>query len=129
MKGRDFIDRFAGVDDPLSEMDAEVDYPVRSGLAFPIEENARCERALVLLEEAAGRDSPSALREIGQLLLQSHEGYTAIGLGDRQTDIMVEALVSVGPEQGIYGGRASGGGSGGRWSCCWSGRRCPCWKS
>jgi L-arabinokinase len=113
MKGKDFINRFGGVDDPLSEIDPETDYPVRPGLAFPIEENARCGRALALLEEARGGDAPSALREIGQRLLQSHQGYTSIGLGHRQTDIMVEALVSAGPERGIYGGRASGGGSGG----------------
>ena len=46
-------------------------------------------------------------------MLQSHEGYTSLGLGSPESDQMVKALVSLGAEKGIYGARASGGGSGG----------------
>ncbi|MBW1685925.1 MAG: hypothetical protein JRS35_12790 [Deltaproteobacteria bacterium] len=46
-------------------------------------------------------------------MLQSHRGYSSIGLGHRQTDRMVDALRRLGPSAGIYGARVSGGGSGG----------------
>ena len=46
-------------------------------------------------------------------MLQSHAGYSALGLGAPETNQMISALRELGPGQGIYGGRSSGGGSGG----------------
>ena len=46
-------------------------------------------------------------------MFQSHEGYGAMGLSSSETDEMVDALKEMGLEQGIYGARVSGGGSGG----------------
>ena len=54
-----------------------------------------------------------ALRALGELMFQSHAGYSTIGLGSRETDAMVEAARHMGPQNGIYGARVSGGGSGG----------------
>lgn len=54
-----------------------------------------------------------ALRALGELMFQSHAGYSTIGLGSRETDAMVEAARRMGPQNGIYGARVSGGGSGG----------------
>ena len=82
-------------------------------LRFPIEEHARCTEAGSLLARQSGRNPSSALERVGELMLQSHRGYSSIGLGNRQTDRMVDALLQIGPGAGIYDARVSGGGSGG----------------
>ena len=72
----------------------------------------RCELAESLLRGGPER-LEDRLRQAGELMLQSHAGYNALGLGAPETDQMVDALNRLGPEHGIYGGRSSGGGSGG----------------
>ena len=54
----------------------------------------------------------SLLYAIGELLYQSHRGYSAMGLGCPETDAIISILQSMHSE-GVYGGRISGGGSGG----------------
>ncbi len=81
-------------------------------LKFPIEENFRYGLAESLLR--GGRERlEERLRQAGELMLQSHAGYSALGLGSPETDQMVDALNTLGSEHGVYGGRSSGGGSGG----------------
>ena len=86
---------------------------MRDSLRFPVEEDFRSELAVSLLSSATGRRRGEHLRQIGELMLQSHAGYSSIGLGSPATDAMVDALHESGPDLGIYGGRVSGGGSGG----------------
>lgn len=113
MSGRDFLEKYKSVDDPLSVIDPSVSYPVRAALEFPVMENARCHQTLELLQRVENSNLEETLRDIGTMLLGSHEGYGAMGLGNPQTDLMVEALMEYGPNEGIYGARISGGGSGG----------------
>ena len=112
ISGRWFSKRYGETDDPLSCVDKAVNYAVRSALQFPISENFRAGLAEFLLRAS---DSPLEQRlcQTGELMLQSHAGYSALGLGSPETDQMVDALVSLGAQKGVYGGRASGGGSGG----------------
>ncbi len=112
ISGRWFAKRYGKTADPLSVVDRTVDYAVRSALRFPIEENFRAELAESLLRAGSDR-LEHRLCQTGELMLESHAGYSALGLGARETDQMIDALLSLGPEQGIYGGRTSGGGSGG----------------
>ena len=112
INGRSFAQRYGKTDDPLSNVDQAINYRVRSALRFPIKENFRAELAESLLRGGEKRLEPR-LRQTGELMLASHAGYSALGLGSPETDQMVDALMSLGPEQGVYGGRASGGGSGG----------------
>jgi galactokinase len=55
----------------------------------------------------------AALTAIGELMRQAHRGYTSIGLGCHELDVMLQALSALGPGKGVYGARVSGGGSGG----------------
>ena len=112
VSGRWFTKRYGATSDPLAVVSAKQTYDVRSALRFPIEENFRCELAESLLRGGPER-LEDRLRQAGELMLQSHAGYNALGLGAPETDQMVDALNRLGPEHGIYGGRSSGGGSGG----------------
>jgi L-arabinokinase len=113
IRGDRFLKDFEAVEDPLSVIERRTEYKVRAGLRFPIEESFRSELAACLLSSATGRSRGEHLRQVGELMLQSHAGYSSIGLGSPETDSMIDALLSVGPDLGIYGGRASGGGNGG----------------
>lgn len=113
MRGDRFTEAYGEVDDPLSKVDPRREYRVRASLRFPIEESFRSELAVSLLSGAKGRTRGEHLRQVGELMLQSHAGYSSIGLGAPETDAMVDALLAIGPDYGIYGGRSSGGGSGG----------------
>lgn len=111
--GKRLLEEIEELDDPLSTIDKRVEYRLRDSLRFPVEESFRSELAVSLLSSATGRRRGEHLRQIGELMLQSHAGYSSIGLGSPATDAMVDALQESGPDLGIYGGRVSGGGSGG----------------
>ena len=137
MLGREFVQRYGPHDDPLtafpklsdepetrdlgvpgiggaSELDQE--YPVRAAAQFPVEECHRVQLAKSLLRSLFAQPDRvriDQLHLIGELMFQSHEGYSAMGLGSAETDEMVDALKQLGPGQGVYGARISAGGSGG----------------
>jgi L-arabinokinase len=111
--GRDFLTLHGGVDDPLSRIDPEQRYPVRAAASFPVQENARTGQAVRLLRGVQPDSRRQTLRAVGELMYQSHAGYSAMGLGCPETDAMVEAVRERGPDHGYYGARVSGGGSGG----------------
>src|SRR5512143_1738516 len=50
---------------------------------------------------------------MGELMYQSHESYSACGLGSPGTDALVRLVREAGPKYGLYGARITGGGSGG----------------
>jgi L-arabinokinase len=108
--GRVFLARAGGIDDRLSKIEPRKTYHVRAAVSFPVEENFRAQAAIALLR---GKPSAESLEVLGEILFQSHAGYSSIGLGSPETDAMVEAIRARGPGRGFYGARVSGGGSGG----------------
>ena len=110
MTGAEFLSVCDGVDDDVSLVEPGVEYPVRAATLHPVEEHARVEMFLRLLDGPVNR--PQA-RLLGEVMAASHEGYSRCGLGAPQTDGIVEAARSAGWERGLIGARVSGGGSGG----------------
>lgn len=113
ISGRTFLARAGSLDDPLSKIEPAKTYAVRAAVSFPVEENFRAEAAVALLRGATVKSREATLRMVGDLLYQSHAGYSSIGLGCPETDQMVAAVRALGPLRGFYGARVSGGGSGG----------------
>jgi len=111
--GRVFQQRWGGVDDSLSKIELRRRYAVRAAVSFPVEENFRGMRAVELLRGMTAANRAESLTALGELLGQSHAGYSSIGLGSPETDAMVEGVRALGPSKGFYGARVSGGGSGG----------------
>ncbi len=58
-------------------------------------------------------DKQASLIRMGNLMMQSHESYSAVGLGNEFTDKIVEMIRDAGPAHGVFGARVSGGGNGG----------------
>jgi len=110
MTGAEFLRIRGDVEDEMSAVEPEVEYPIRAATLHPIEEQVRVESFLTLLDEPV---SASQARALGELMTASHESYSRCGLGTPATDRIVEAVRSAGWERGLVGARVSGGGSGG----------------
>ena len=109
MLGADFLLLREGIADPVSVVEPAVEYPVRAATLFPLEEHARARTFLGLLDEPPD----DAFRRIGELMYESHAGYSRCGLGVPRTDEIVEVVREAGTREGLFGARVSGGGSGG----------------
>jgi L-arabinokinase len=108
--GREFLNRFGGVTDPVTRVDPSREYAVWQPTFHPIAEHDRVRRFAELLSYG---DRQEALVEMGELMYASHASYTACGLGSEATDRIVEMVREAGPGHGLYGAKITGGGSGG----------------
>jgi len=110
MLGADFLRLREGITDPVSAVEPAAEYPVRAATLFPLEEHARSREFLALVDE---EPDEAVLRRMGELMYESHVGYSRCGLGVPRTDEIVAAVREAGPRSGLIGARISGGGCGG----------------
>lgn len=110
MRGDEFLARFGGTTDTVTKVDPATVYPVRAATTHPIKEETRIQQFIALLAEAATTESLSLL---GELMYQSHMSYSRCGLGSDATNALVKAVHQAGPNNGVFGARITGGGSGG----------------
>jgi len=111
MLGAEFLERFDGITDSVTQVEPERWYPVHAATAHPVHEHDRTVRFSAMLE--AGLDGSDAALQLGALMLSSHASYSACGLGSVGTDRLVEMVLEMGPSRGLYGAKITGGGSGG----------------
>jgi L-arabinokinase len=109
--GQLFLDRYGGITDRVTRVDASRTYAVRQPTEHPIRENSRVVAYRRLLESGARTESERAA--LGALMYESHESYSACGLGSSGTDRLVELVREMGRASGLYGAKITGGGSGG----------------
>ena len=110
MTGADFLERYQGITDRVTEIYPDQNYLVRVPTAHAIYEHDRVRRFADSLK-AVRHESTLAL--LGELMYQSHASYSACGLGSRGTDRLVELVRTSGHGAGLYGAKITGGGSGG----------------
>jgi L-arabinokinase len=108
--GAEFLAAYGGTTDEVTRIHPEKKYSVRTPTAHPIYENSRVRAFQELL-----RDHPdnSHFRQLGELMYQSHASYSACGLGEARTDLLVDLSRRRGPASGVFGAKITGGGSGG----------------
>jgi len=111
MSGAEFLDRYGGTSDSATTVIANRLYPVRRATAHPVHEQERVDQFAALLHELPVR--PDAARELSELMYASHESYSACGLGSNGTDRLVELVKAADHENGLFGAKITGGGSGG----------------
>ena len=78
LTGAEFLRHHGGVDDPASAVEPEVVYPVRAATLYPLEEQVRVRAFAELL---AGPVTGERARLLGELMYESHMGYSRCGLG------------------------------------------------
>src|SRR5260370_28490497 len=107
MDGADFLIRYRGITDSVTRVRPGQTYAVRAATAHPIYEHARvCRFAELSSQSAKDRE----LEALGQLMYESHDSYSACGLGSEGTDLLVKLVRKAGPAHGLYGPRITGGG-------------------
>ncbi|MGB2607253.1 MAG: galactokinase family protein [Candidatus Sulfotelmatobacter sp.] len=110
MRGEEFLARFHGTTDPVTQVNPQRTYPTRQPTAHPVYENFRVRRFAELLVERLGE---TQFEQLGELMYESHASYSACGLGSEGTDLLVNLVRASGPKDGLYGAKITGGGSGG----------------
>jgi L-arabinokinase len=114
MKGEEYIQRYAVHTDRFTEIKPDQWYSLRACALHPVEENARIGVFRELVSALSRtKDKKACMSLLGELMLQSHAGYSSVGLGNEKTDMLVDMLTAAGKNAGIYGARVSGGGNGG----------------
>lgn len=118
LTGRSFLRKYGRTIDTATTVRSSKTYAVRACTAHPIYENARVSEFRRILRRLGKADVSKRARTellvaMGELMYQSHEAYSTIGLGHARTDELVNAAKKAGPAKGVFGARVSGGGSGG----------------
>ena len=113
--GSVFLSQYATHGDSVTRIDPDHTYDVRVATKHPIFENSRVKCFEQLLRSPASEDQ---MQMLGELMYQSHVSYGMCGLGSDGTDKLVElvrqsAQEKKGPNEGLYGAKITGGGSGG----------------
>lgn len=110
LTGAEFLARYSESGDSATTIDPSFTYCIRKATAHPVFENDRVHEFRRLLMASPCEEQRIRL---GELMLQSHESYSACGLGAHGTDLIVKLVREAGCEGGLYGARITGGGSGG----------------
>jgi galactokinase len=110
LAGSDFLARYGGTADPVTQVDPDRIYAVRHPAAHPVYEHSRVRTFAELLTPPLSERRSEVL---GELMYQSHASYSACGLGSDRTDLLVDLVRDAGPIRGFYGAKITGGGSGG----------------
>lgn len=112
--GIDFIERFGQAGDPLTQIDPQETYKIRSRTEHHIYENARAWQFVERLARSARSHNHQALIEAGELMYASHWSYgQRCGLGSIATDKLVNLIRARGTQQGLFGAKISARGAGG----------------
>jgi galactokinase len=114
ISGKDFLAQYKLSIDTVTNIDEDKIYnPLVCG-SHPVYENGRVNEFKTLLKNFKKQDDKQvSLIQMGNLMMQSHESYSAVGLGNEYTDKIVEMIRDTGPVRGVFGARVSGGGNGG----------------
>ena len=112
LAGADFNKIHAVHLDPFTSVRPEVNYPVRGATRYAVEENWRVNVFFGLISKPAYMVDETTAHLLGELMYQSHIGYSQCGLGSEATDKIVE-LVRSEKANGLVGAKITGGGAGG----------------
>ena len=114
LKGSEFHSRFGETGDPLTRIEPEVVYKIRSRTEHHIYENARANDFVECLARWMRTGDESELGRVRDLMHASHWSYgQRSGLGSVETDLLTNLLRQHGRDVGIVGSRISGRGCGG----------------
>ncbi|MEM9160079.1 MAG: hypothetical protein AAGB46_13625 [Verrucomicrobiota bacterium] len=109
LTGHEITEKFPDLSDGF---ESNKTYLIRDAFSFSIFENHRCSLAAQLLYGMAHNSKRKVTELLGELMYQSHLNYSLLGLTSHRTDEMVDAFAQAGADQGIFGARISGFGSG-----------------
>ena len=105
--GSEFLAKYQGTTDSVTTIDQNKIYSVKIPTAHAVYENFRVKTFGEIL-----KSSKPNLKLLGELMFQAHASYSACGLGEFGTNLIVE-LVRENNAKDLFGAKITGGGSGG----------------
>jgi len=113
MLGSDFLAKYKTHDDPVTTIQPDATYRVVGPARHPVAENERVLKFIAALQAAKSGDEKS-LVAAGELMYGAHESYRDnCKLSVPEVNFLVEAVRKRGPENGLFGAKITGGGTGG----------------
>jgi len=114
MTGQEFLDQYGELGDTATTIDPETTYSIRSRTAHPIYENDRVLKFIDLLKKASQEDNEAYMKQVGRLMLASHDSYHRnCELSCPEVNQLVEMVKDSGKKYYLHGSKITGGGSGG----------------
>lgn len=114
LKGSVYLERFGETGDPLTRIDPDCVYKIRSRTEHHIYEHARACQFAEFLTRATRDESDGPLVEAGELMYASHWSYgQRCALGSIETDLLVNLIRGHGTDADIYGAKVTARGCGG----------------
>ncbi len=113
MLGKEFIEKYALSIDHATTIEEEKNYQIRVCTSHPVYEHDRVnhfKNHLLSLHKTSSSKRDIILKNMGELMYQSHESYSLCGLGSERTNEIVTLAKNA---TGIYGAKITGGGNGG----------------
>jgi len=111
--GSEFLARCKTHDDPVTTVQPDATYRVAGPARHPIGENERVLQFIAALQAAAKGDERACVNA-GEMMYAAHESYRDnCRLSVPEVNFLVEAVRKRGPENGLYGAKITGGGTGG----------------
>ena len=113
MIGSEFLAEYQSHDDPITKIQPDAIYRILGPAAHPVYENHRVLKFIDHLKAASDKNE-NALIAAGECMFASHDSYrNNCLLSVPEVDFIVEAVRTRGPQEGLYGAKITGGGSGG----------------
>ncbi len=109
MTGKAFKSKFRYLTDPLSKIIDDEIYDIKACTEHPILENHRISKFLEILK----KEDSGNFKELGDLMLESHQGYLNCGLSCQEADRIIDLILEERLKGKALGGRITGGGNGG----------------
>src|SRR6186997_2094116 len=104
ISGKDFLSQYKVSIDTVTNIDEDKIYRPAVCGSHPVYENARVNEFRNLLKNFKKQeDKQGSLIRMGNLMMQSHESYSAVGLGNEYTDKIVEMIHDAGTARGVFG--------------------------
>lgn len=114
LKGREYLERFGETEDPLTRVEPDFVYKIRSRTEHHIYEHMRACRFVECVSRAMRNAGAVGLQEAGELMCASHWSYgQRCGLGSVETDLLANLIRQHGASTEIYGAKITGRGCGG----------------
>lgn len=117
LRGSEYLERFGETEDTLTSIEPDHLYKIRSRTEHHIYEHVRVREFFDWLKRALVSPSTPdehALTEAGELMYASHWSYgQRCGLGNVETDLLVNLIREHGTGFGVFGAKITGRGCGG----------------